>query len=157
MSFYSTFAGTNFREWVVSIAKFLGKYVDERRTKQERKTTGHLYFKTPFITEKLFYNILNAFLSASPSTGRTHSAHPRRHLYHSLVSGFHILCLHALISVVFNCLFQKKEEKKGFSPNQSYQKYFAGTNFREFGSKNANFAKFAKISTREKLVPLWLV
>ena len=29
MSFYSTFAGTNFREWVVSIANFLGKYVDE--------------------------------------------------------------------------------------------------------------------------------
>ena len=52
MSFYSTCAGANFREWVVSIANFLGKYVDEWRLKQERKTTGHLYFKTPFITEK---------------------------------------------------------------------------------------------------------
>ena len=51
-------------------------------------------------------------------------------------------------------LFIPEERKKGFSrvlifANQSYQKYFAGTNFREFGSKNAKFAKFAKISTRE--------
>ena len=29
ISFYSTFAGTNFPEWVVSIANVLGKYVDE--------------------------------------------------------------------------------------------------------------------------------
>ena len=53
---------------------------------------------------------------------------------------------------MFSIVYSRRKKKKGFSrvlifANQSYQKYFAGTNFREFGSKNAKFAKFAKIST----------
>ena len=49
----------------------------------------------------------------------------------------------------FQLFIPEERKKKGFSrvlifANQSYQKYFAGANFREFGSKNA---KFAKIST----------
>ena len=43
MSFYSTFAGTNFREWVVSIANILGKHVDEWRMKQEKKSSSYWY------------------------------------------------------------------------------------------------------------------
>ena len=113
MSFYSTFAGTNFREWVVSIANFLGKYVNGWRMKQEKKSSSYWYRR---VIEYTFFICTN-----------------------------------------FSCfqLFIPEERKKiGFSPvlifaNQSYQKYFAGTNFREFGSKTRNSRKLvpAKIST----------
>ena len=54
----------------------------------------------------------------------------------------------------FQLFIPEERKKKGFSrvlifANQSYQKYFAGTNFREFGSKTRNSRKLvpAKIST----------
>ena len=113
------------------------------RMKQERKTMGHLYFKTPFITEKLYQT--HSYLL--PDSWKNP-------FLRILVVKDSIYSVYALILVVFNCLFQKKERKKELwrvliFANQSYQKYFVGTNFREFGSKNAKFAKFAKISTRE--------
>ena len=67
----------------------------------------------------------------------------------------YIYCIHALISVVFNCLFQHKSSnnKKGFSQvlifaNQSYQQYFAGVLISRIRDKITKFAKLvpAKIS-----------
>ena len=75
MSFYSTFAGTNFREWVVSIANFLGKYVDDIYI-LKRHLLQKNYFKTYQTHSYLLLRLLEEPIPA----------HPRRHLYHLLVS-----------------------------------------------------------------------
>ena len=61
-------------------SKLFVKYVDEWRLKQERKTMGHLYLKR-HLQKNYFKTYQKPFLSASPIP-----AHPRPHLYHSLVS-----------------------------------------------------------------------
>ena len=108
MSFYSTFVGTNFREFY---RKLFGKICG-----------WHLYFKTPFITENYFktyqthsYLLLRQLEEPIP-------AHPRRHLYHLLVSRIP----YTLSTCTnFSCfqLFISEERKE--------KRIFAGTNFRE--------------------------
>ena len=90
------------------------------------------------------------FLSASPIP-----AHPRPRLYHSLVSRIPYTISTCTNFSCFRLFIPEERKKKRFLrvlifANQSYQKYFAGTNFREFGSKNA---KFAKISTPKVIQP----
>ena len=127
MSFYSTFAGTNFREWVVSIANFLGKYVDDIYI-LKRHLLQKNYFKT-YQTHS--YLLLRQLEEPIP-------AHPRRHLYHLLVSRIPYTLSTCTNFSCFQLFIPEERKKKRFSrvlifAKKSYQKYFAGTNFREFG------------------------
>ena len=128
MSFYSTFTGTNFREWVVSIANFLGKYVDDIYI-LKRHLLQKNYFKTYQTHSYLLLRQLEEPIHA----------HPRRHLYHLLVSRIP----YTLSTCTnFSCfqLFIPERKKKGFS-----RVLF----FANLGQKTRNSRKLvpAKIST----------